>query len=96
MNIVNATFAATYDIIRRSSTDVFPIRGEFDPEGVSIGWVVSYWNKYMNDHAIGAWAGYLEREGDREKPSIVTTRLISHNGDPTDVTVLFDRFTLEE
>jgi hypothetical protein len=62
VNKENSTFAGTYGIIRsKDETAEFPFRGEFDPQGITLGWVVSYWSKngYENDHALGAWAGYL-------------------------------------
>ncbi len=94
MNSENATFAATYTILEEHNS-VFPIRGEFDPQGVSIGWVVSYWNEYVNYHSLGAWAGYVDLiKADR--PSIVTTRLITHNGNPADTTVGFDTFMIQD
>lgn len=100
VNTENATFAATYTILRESNAN-FPIRGEFDPDGVSIGWVVSYWNRDGNDHALGVWAGYVESENVWPEPmddtsTIVTTRLITHNGNSADTTVGFDRFRLED
>ena len=92
VNQGNATFAAFY-VIEREPTTAFPIRGEFDPEGSTIGWVVSYWNTARNYHSVGAWAGYVSSEG--EKYAIDTTRLIAH-GDSGDTTVGADRFSLEE
>lgn len=88
----NATFAAFY-VIEQEPTTAFPIRGEFDPEGSTIGWVVSYWNTEKNYHAVGVWAGYVEMEG--ERAAIATTRLIAH-GDSKNTTTGFDRFTLLE
>ena len=94
VNSDNATFAATYTILRRDVYSVFPIRGEYDPAGVSIGWIVSYRNEYTNDNALGAWAGYTVTED--EGTVIYTTRLITHQGDPADTTVGFDRWTTHE
>lgn len=92
VNKGNATFAAFYVIYRQPITS-FPIRGEFDPDGSTIGWIVSYWNTARNDHAVGSWTGYVQIEG--ETTSIYTTRIIS-NGNAADTTVGFDRFTLQE
>ena len=84
----NATFAAFH------LTTSFPIRGEFDPTGTTIGWVMSYWYKASrNDHMMGAWAGFVEKA--EEKTVIVATRLIS-NGNLADTKIGFDRFMLEE
>ena len=55
----NATFSGTYEIIRNSTISKFPLRGEFDPVGSSIGWVVSYWNEDVNDNTVGVWSGYV-------------------------------------
>ena len=88
----NATFAAFY-VIEREPTTAFPIRGEYDPEGSTIGWVVSYWNTARNDHAVASWAGYIKMAG--EKPLIDATGLIAHE-DSGGITVVHDRFMLEE
>ena len=91
----NAAVAMTYGIIREFEVSLFPVRGEYDPEGMSIAWVVSYWNEEVNDHSIGAWAGYAVESGESGRPELIMTRLISHNAEPADTTVGFDRFILE-
>ena len=57
VNFKNATFAGTYEITQNGTTSKFPLRGEFDPKGWTIGWVVSYWSEDTNDHAVGVWSG---------------------------------------
>ena len=58
VNYKNATFAGTYGVIQNGTISKFPLSGEFDPIGTSIGWVVSYQNEEINDHAVGVWSGY--------------------------------------
>ena len=58
VNYKNATFAGTYGVIRNGTISKFPLCGEFDPTGTSIGWVVSYQNEDINDHAVGVWSRY--------------------------------------
>ena len=74
---MNSTFAGTYTINNREENSRFPLRGEFDPNGVTIGWVVSYWNRDVNDHALGAWAGYAKVESDN-KHVLSMTGMIAH------------------
>lgn len=66
VNKAKSTFAGTY-IVNRSSDDIaeFPLRGQYDPKGISIGWVVSYWSVfgYENDHSLEAWAGQMSLDG---------------------------------
>lgn len=96
MNKANSTFAGTYGIIRDEETAEFPFRGEFDPQGITIGWAVSYWNEYENDHALGVWAGYLRLGPDRvPRWTISTTRLIAHE-ENYNTTTGYDTFVLEE
>ena len=78
VNMKNATFAGTYRITNEASTSTFPFRGEFDPVGVTIGWVVSYWNEYVNYHSLGAWTGYVKVQPDGQRASMSMTRLIAH------------------
>ena len=61
VNSLNATFSATYGLIKGSVTERFPLRGQFDPQGITIGWSVSYWNSYENYHSLGVWTGYVCR-----------------------------------
>ena len=77
VNTMNSTFSGTYTINNRVENSRFPIRGEFDPNGMTIGWVVSYWNRDVNDHALGAWAGYVKIESDNKAVLSLTT-MIAH------------------
>ena len=95
VNKMNSTFAGTYGIIRADETAEFPFRGEFDPQGITVGWVVSYWNQEENDHALGAWAGYARLSPDRIPNWIIsTTRIIAHE-DNYNTTTGYDTFVLE-
>jgi hypothetical protein len=99
VNKENSTFAGTYGIIRsKDETAEFPFRGEFDPQGITLGWVVSYWSKngYENDHALGAWAGYLRLGNYGRAPRWIfsTTRIIAHE-DNYNTTTGYDTFVLE-
>lgn len=94
VNTKNATFAGTYGIIHDGTISKFPFRGEFDPMGITIGWVVSYWNEYINDHALGAWTGYARVQPDGQRASLSMTRLIAHE-DNSNTTTGCDTFVLE-
>ena len=65
-----ATFAGVYQITRESPTSTFPFRGEFDPAGITIGWVVSYWNDNVNYYSLGAWTGYYAIKVAPESPRL--------------------------
>ena len=77
----NATFAGTYRITNEPPTSHFPVRGEFDPTGITVGWVVSYWNEYVNYHSLGVWTGYLKIQPDGQRACMSMTRLIAHEED---------------
>ena len=73
-------FAGTYRVTDEDSYSTFPFHGEFDPAGITIGWVVSYWNDCVNNHSLGAWTGYLIVQPDGQRASMSMTRLIAHEG----------------
>ena len=93
VNMMNSTFSGTYTINDREENSRFPVRGEFDPDGITIGWVVSYWNKNVNDHALGAWAGYARVESN-DKAVLSMTRIIAHQSD-RDTTTGWGTYVLE-
>ena len=78
VNEKNATFAGIYRITSEPITSQFPVRGQFDPMGITIGWVVSYWNDNVNYHSLGAWTGYVKIQPDGQRVSMSMTRLIAH------------------
>jgi hypothetical protein len=97
VNKINSTFAGAYAIIRDDiKNSEFPFRGEFDPQGITIGWVVSYWNDQVNDHALGAWAGYVTSTLPDKNPEwiITATRIIAHEGN-SNTTTGIDVFVLQ-
>ena len=78
INPKNSTFAGTYSIVRELE-DVFQFRGAFDPEGITLGWSLAYWNERENDHAFGAWSGYMDKTDNTYKMTL--TGIISHQSD---------------
>ena len=92
LNTKNATFAGTYQITNRDVPANFPFRGEFDPEGITIGWVVSYWNKDINYHSLGVWTGYAGVAPER-RPYLSMSRLIAHQ-DNSNTTSGYGTFVL--
>ena len=65
----NSTFTGIYRVpaARHGIVDWFLFRGVYDPQGIAIGWVVSYkcLNQYWNYHSVDAWSGYLRLSTDR-------------------------------
>ena len=62
VNKTDSTFAGTYQIIRSlDDFSEFPFHGQYNPKGITIGWVVTYWStfEYRNNHTVVAWAGSL-------------------------------------
>ena len=94
VNKVNSTFAGTYVITNEPSSSRFPFRGEFDPDGITVGFVVSYWNKYVNYHAIGAWTGYLKIEPESRQCVLSMSSMIAHESNQN-TTSGSDTFVLE-
>ena len=93
LNTQNATFAGTYQITNEGATAHFPFRGEFDPEGITIGWVVSYWNEYINYHSLGVWTGYARVAPESQRPSLSMSGLIAHQ-DNSNTTSGYSTFVL--
>lgn len=62
VNKTDSTFAGTYQIIRSMDDfSEFPFHGQYNPKGITIGWVVTYWSafEYRNNDTVVAWAGSL-------------------------------------
>ena len=78
VNTKNATFAGVYQITNESPTSIFLFRGEFDPAGITIGWVVSYWNDIVNYHSLGAWTGYAKVAPESQRKYLSMSQLIAH------------------
>lgn len=75
---MNSTFAGTYGLYTTGQLEEFPFRGEFDPRGITVGWVVSYWNEYKNYHSLGAWTGYARKDPHTYKSVLSMSRMIAH------------------
>ena len=98
VNKANSTFAGAYGMKRARDgavVDWFPLRGEYDPQGITIGWVVSYWTGYFNWNSLDAWAGYLSLGLDQGSKWTISTTRISVQGE-NDTTIFPDTFVLEE
>ena len=93
VNARNATFAGDYELISDETLKVekFPLRGQFDPEGITVGWTVSYWNSYENYHSLGVWTGYVKRAPTTNDLELTMTGSIAHedNEDTTTGSALF-------
>ncbi len=61
VNQKNATFSGSYQANREGP---FPLHGQFDPAGITIGWVVSY--EWTNFNSLGAWTGYARVGSDNQ------------------------------
>ena len=91
-----ATFAGTYGIIQNNGTTEFPYIGEFNAQGVTIGWVVSYWNERENNHTLSAWAGILRLiAGPALRKIINTTRSTVEEDIHSDTKLDYATFVLE-
>ena len=95
MNPTNSTFAATYGIITGTRTEEFPLRGQFDPNGITIGWTVSYWNSYENYHSLGAWTGYAKTVPATKNMELSMTVAIAHQ-ENEQTTTGYGIFVLED
>ena len=99
VNDKNGTFTGAYGIIRNGTISKFPLRGQFDPVGPTIGWVVSYWNEDINDHAVGVWSGnggVIPAGSKRYRlPVLYVNWLITH-GESHNTTSGSDKFYLND
>ena len=63
LNKANSTFAGTYVDNLYSHVYEYPLQGQYDPKGITIGWIVT--TKILDDvtheyyYTIQVWAGYL-------------------------------------
>jgi hypothetical protein len=95
VNQTTGSFAGTYNSAVGNATKEYGLRGRFDIEGFTLGWVVSYKNEYQNAHSTAAWSGQVQiRSG---KPTIQTTWLLTTQTTSADAwkstNVGFDTFT---
>ena len=92
VNKADSTFAGTYQIIRSLDDFAeFPFHGQYNPKGITLGWVVTYWSPFerRKNHTVVAWAGSL-RMG--ESGWILSTTRVSYNFPPL---VAYDTFILD-
>ena len=97
----NSTFTGIYIMpeARDGLVDWFLFRGVYDPQGIAIGWVVSYncLNHYWNYHSVDVWSGYLRLSTDRvPKWTFSAARMSTSNNYNVNVTTAHDVFVLEE
>ena len=97
VNARNATFAGDYELISEGTQKVekFPLRGLFDPVGITVGWTVSYWNSYENYNSLGAWTGYMKRAPTTNEWELTMTVAIAHQ-DGEDTTTGSGIFILQQ
>ena len=86
VNNKTATFAGTFRYVEENGMATkFPLRGKFDPQGLTIGWIVSFWNKHENDYVLVTWVGRLKinfSAGPVLRAVIYATRTIAHDSGP--------------
>ena len=76
VNRTTGSFTGTYNSAVGEAFKEYELQGRFDIEGSSLGWVVSFRNKYLNAHSTTAWSGQVQIiQG--EKPIIQTTWLLT-------------------
>ena len=55
----------------------YALCGRFDTGGQTLGWVVSWKNKYMNAFSSTSWSGQIQIDPDIREPTIHTTWLLT-------------------
>lgn len=84
VNLENSTISGTYGMLVHNGTSPsgtmskFPFHGEFDPTGVTVGWIISFRNESVNQHALGSWSGYYSCDGGYPKNYLHMTKLITY------------------
>lgn len=97
VNNKNGTFAGSYEHVTRSGPKTvfkYPFRGEFDPHGTTIGWVVSYRDEFIDNNVLAAWAGYSQFDPNTQRPSLSTMSIVAHQSS-VNTTAGYDTFLLE-
>ena len=78
VNLTTGSFFGTYNSAVGDATKEYWLRGRFDTDGTTLGWVVSYQNEYLNAHSTAAWSGQLRIQFEATVPvSIQTTWLLT-------------------
>ena len=98
LNLSKGRFEGKYNSAVGEAENDYDLVGKFDTDGDTLGWVVSYQNKYLNAHSTCTWSGHIELSPCKEqKPVILTTWLLtsqtSHEDDWQSTNVGFDTFT---
>ncbi|XP_028409375.1 uncharacterized protein LOC114531979 [Dendronephthya gigantea] len=92
----NGSFEGTYNSGVGQAEKEYYLVGRFDTNGSTIGWVVSWQNKFLISHSTTAWSGQMQFQNP-EKPVILTTWLLTRQTEPKDdwesTIVGFDTFT---
>lgn len=100
VNFTSGSFAGTYNSAVGNATKEYELRGCFDTDGRSLGWVVSYQNKYLNAHSTASWSGQIQVTPGVQKPIILTTWLLTTQSSPPDnwasTNVGFDTFLQQQ
>ena len=86
INSANSTLAGYYGTRINGTMLVYPFHGEYDPSGVTIGWIVSYRNQTDNQHATCVWTGYYEYAGGYPKHIFYMTKVIANEAYATTTT----------
>lgn len=95
VNQTAGRFTGTYNSAVGEAFKEYGLQGRFDTDGYTLGWVVSYKNKYLNAHSTAAWSGQVLLLGG--KPTIQTTWVLTTQTCQADAwkstNVGFDTFT---
>ena len=75
-------FVGTYYSAVGVATKTYELRGRFNIDGWSLGWVVSFKNEYRNANTTTAWSGQLQLESGPQTPVIFTTWVLTTETDP--------------
>ena len=95
---IKGTFTGALESADEEPSKSYPLNGRFDPEGCTLGWVVTFKNKHGVDlHKTTSWSGLIQVDWAFQRPIILTTWLLTHEHDwPSDyfnsTNVGFDTF----
>ena len=90
-------FSGTYCSAVGNAEKEYGLLGRFDNAGFTLGWTVTYNNKYINAHSTASWSGQFQQDPKTKEPTILTTWILTTQTDPEDdwqsTNVGFDTFT---
>ena len=81
VDTVNCDFTGTYYSAVGEATNTYGLQGRFDTVGRTLGWAVSYKNKYLNVHSTCAWSGQIQLNGVNQEPVILSTWVLTSQTD---------------